>query len=385
MKTVLMSFLGRVPKTETGYRTTKYDFGDGGNEQPTAFFGWPLRQRIAPDRMVILGTAGSMWDHLFEGDERFGEAGDEALALIDAVENKSVGPEHLKPLIPRLAERLACDVQLLVIPYCRNEQEQVELLRIMSQQVNDGDQVHLDVTHGFRHLPMLAILSAMHLQVIRQARIKGIWYGSYDPDTRESPVYDLVGLLRIADWLQALHTYDKDGDYGPFGQLLGPAGGLLEKAAFFERTNNPVRARETLSAWASRADQFPVGDAAAALFSNALQERVSWYRGANRAVHETSLAKQYLDRQDFLRACIYGQEAVITAQVVKTGGKQNNYDDRESARLSLKENNADFRKFSKLRNALAHGVRAKDEKIRKMIENPVALAQALTDFFAKLH
>jgi hypothetical protein len=71
---------------------------------------------------------------------------------------------------------------------------------------------------------MLAVLAALHLQVVRRARIGGIWYGAFDPDTDEAPVHNLVGLLRIASWLQALHTYDKDGDYGVFAPLLGDAG-----------------------------------------------------------------------------------------------------------------------------------------------------------------
>lgn len=55
---VLISFLGRVPKNETGYRTTRYSF-DGVLDEPTAFIGWSLRRRLMPDRLVILGTTGS--------------------------------------------------------------------------------------------------------------------------------------------------------------------------------------------------------------------------------------------------------------------------------------------------------------------------------------
>ena len=77
MPHVLLTFLGRVSKA--GYQTTCYDFGDGRQEPPTAFFGWSLQRRLTPDRLVILGTAGSMWDHLFERDPAFEAAGDLAL------------------------------------------------------------------------------------------------------------------------------------------------------------------------------------------------------------------------------------------------------------------------------------------------------------------
>ncbi|TVQ93803.1 MAG: TIGR02221 family CRISPR-associated protein [Chromatiaceae bacterium] len=130
-----------------------------------------------------------------------------------------------------------CDAHLERIPYARDSAEQVELLRIMAAHVEADDRVDLDVTHGFRHLPMLAILAALHLGSVRRARIGGIWYGAFDPGSGEAPVHDLAGLLHIADWLQALHRYDKDGDYGAFAHLLGPAGALLEDAAFFETDN----------------------------------------------------------------------------------------------------------------------------------------------------
>ncbi|MBB1125578.1 TIGR02221 family CRISPR-associated protein [Thiospirillum jenense] len=316
MSNVLLSFIGRTPKTQGGYRTTRYDFGDGTTELPTAFFGWSLQCCRQPDRMVIFGTAGSMWDYLCSGDHAVELPNDAMLELMTAVEDKAVTPAHLAPLAPRLSTQLGCDVQFEIIPYARDTAEQVELLRIMAAHVNAGDTVDMDVTHGFRHLPMLAIVAALYLRSVRRAQISGIWYGAYDPDTQQASVHELSGLLRIADWLQALNTYDKDGDYGVFAELLVPAGGLLAEAAFFERTSNPVKAREKLTAWANRADRLPADDPAAELFGDTLYERIRWYRGNTRTEWERSLAQLYLQRRDYVRAAIYGLESRISAQVV---------------------------------------------------------------------
>lgn len=384
MPKVLLTFLGRVPKTESGYRPTRYDFGDGNDEPPTAFFGWSLQRRLRPDRLVILGTAGSMWDHLFEDNAAFGDADDAALELIGAVEGQCVTTAHLAPLAPLLSERLGCEVCLALIPYARDSAEQVALLRIMADHVGTDDGVHLDVTHGFRHLPMLAILAALYLRSVRGAKIDGIWYGAYDPDSGAAPVHDLAGLLHIADWLQALYTYDKDGDYGAFAPLLGPAGNLLADAAFFERTSNPVKAREKLTAWSGRADRFPPDDPATALFSDALNSRVSWYRGGARADWERALAHQYLDRKDYVRAVIYGQESVISTKVAGQQGDMNDFEVRDEARESLKADEA-FRTLSHLRNALAHGVvRRTNKKIVKIISTRDALERTLRELLQAL-
>jgi CRISPR-associated Csx2 family protein len=385
MTTTLLTFLGRVPKSENGYRKTCYEFDDGRRTEPVAFFGWPLQNRISAERLVIMGTAGSMWDHLFESDIAFGQEGEDArIKLMEAVEIKAVSAGLLVPVERLLSERLGCEARLVLIPYCRNERDQVELLDIMAKHVARGDTVHIDVSHGFRHLPMICILAALHLRVARQAKIGGIWYGAFDPDTNEAPVYNLVGLLRIADWLEALHSYDKDGDYGAFRPLLGPAGDLLVRAAFFERTSNPVKAREALSGWASRQDRFPRGDPAAELFRDELEQRVCWYRQPDRASWEKELAQRYLEQGDFVRAAIYGLEAVISASVARSGGSVHDFDQRDTAREELKSTREGFRTLNNLRNALAHGVRPWDSRIEGALRDEANLRTTLKSLLTQL-
>ncbi len=82
---------------------------------------------------------------------------------------------------PVLADRLGCEVRLRLISYCHTFREQEGLLRDLTEEVGQGDQVDLDITHGFRHLPMLTLLSALHLRKVRSAKIAHIWYGAYDP------------------------------------------------------------------------------------------------------------------------------------------------------------------------------------------------------------
>jgi CRISPR-associated protein, TM1812 family len=260
MDTTLITILGRTPKDANGYRPTRYTFSDQSRTEPLAFFGWALQQQIHPQRMVVLGTEGSMWDHLFEGDIDFEQDNpDERLALIEATEKKQVTQEQLDRLTPYLEARIGCEVNLALIPYARDEVEQVELLRRIATHVPQEGSVHLDITHGFRHLPMLILLAALYLRIARKALIEKIWYAAYDPDTQQAPVLDLSGLLQIADGLQALSSFDKDGDYGVFVPMLRQAGlpdetvTALQKAAYYENILNVTestgqlrRAREGL-------------------------------------------------------------------------------------------------------------------------------------------
>jgi CRISPR-associated Csx2 family protein len=63
----LISFLGKgkAPTRKTGYRTASYRF-DAGFARSVPFFGMALTDYLKPDRLVLVGTAGSMWDVFFE-------------------------------------------------------------------------------------------------------------------------------------------------------------------------------------------------------------------------------------------------------------------------------------------------------------------------------
>ena len=402
MSSVLLTFLGRVPKDQNGYRVTRYDFGDGAPTAPSAFFGWPLQRRLGARRLVIMGTSGSMWDHLFEGDLPFGREGEEArLALVEAVQDMAVTPEHLRPLTPLLAERLGCEVWLEIIPYARDAAEQVELLRLMAAHVAGGDEVHLDVTHGFRHLPMLGVLSALHLRIVRQAQIAGIWYGAYDPDTGEAPVHNLVGLLSIADWLQALHTYDKDGDYGVIAPLIEASSQLaaahLRQAAFYEKTNNIGQARSALRKFreiCATATTDPLVN----LFVPELLKRTAWVDNNSLSDRQYELAWNHLEHGDYLRAATLGFEAVVTRLVEAAPGMLDPhlYETRETVkkgweaemkvprkdRTAMQQAYLDLRE---IRNVLAHGSRSPFGPIQKALAAEEKLKATLTKALTLAH
>lgn len=389
MTHTLISFLGRVSKSENGYRTTRYQF-DNEMDPPTAFIGWNLCRRLKPDRLVILGTAGSMWDHLFEKDIALGtEAENERLDLQLATETKTVTEELLDPLAPLLAERLGCAVRLVVIPYCRDETEQLKLLAIMAEQVAPKTRVSLDVTHGFRHLPMLALLGAMYLQVVRNAAIERIFYGTYDPDTGEAPVVDLAGLLRIADWVGALNSFEKDGDYGVFADLMEKDGvptqqaNHLRRAAFRERT---------LNAWDARADLRNLDavlesglPGVSALFVDQLKTRIRWYKEKDLLAWQRELAHEYLRRGDYVRAAIFTLEGFETSLVdLDKNEELSNFKHREKAVEEffegLRGNQAvreDYIFLNGLRNALAHGTRPKESKLGRKVERTLSAPSLL--------
>lgn len=375
MGTTLISFLGRSPKQAGGYRTTEYFFDDDSRAESVAFFGWALRQRIKPERMVILGTSGSMWDHLFESDINLGEqVAEERLRLMEACEQQAVTQDMLDRLTEPLASHLGCDISLQLISYARTEAEQVGFLQVMAQQVPVGGVVHLDVTHGFRHLPMLALLAALYLRISHKADIQRIWYGAFDPDTGSAPVHDLSGLLQLADAFQALSAFDKDGDYGVLlplfkGSGLPPAAlDALGKAAYYENILNVGAATGELRKVSRELGQVRP-DHGSSLLLPAIKERLEWLEQHKQFEKQTWLARQALERKDYLRSILYAYEAVITQICQVKQANIENYQQREEARdeYERKTRDQEYRLLKKLRNQLAHGTRGGQKEIQQLL------------------
>jgi len=378
----LISFLGKGRiDPRTGYRTARYRFDDDFIRE-VPYFGLALAEYLKPTRLILVGTAGSMWDVFFDQQGELDEA------LIDAVAGERVDEPLLTAHKDRLGARLGIPVECRIIPYARDTSEQVEILVHLAQAVRSGEKIALDVTHGFRHLPMLALVAARYLSHVAKVEIEDIYYGALEmtPPRGETPVLRLGGMLTLLDWVEALATYDKDGDYGVFAPLLEqdglPNAKLLKEAAFFERTSNPVKAREKLTG-ASQSLDAHTGPMAA-LFKNELKKRIAWHRGKGRHEWELSLADAYLVRRDYVRATIFLYEAFVSRAAAERGLSQNEYSQRDQAWQLAKADNQTARKLEYLRNALTHGVKPDDERIATIVRDEKQMKEALLNFRRKL-
>ncbi len=365
----LISFLGKGrADAQTGYRTAHYRF-DAEFSRTVPFFGLALTEFLKPDRLVLVGTAGSMWDVFFD---RAGTDTDNALRLIEAVEKNSITQAMLLEHATWLEQKLGIPVRCVLIPFARNTAEQIEVLTILAAQVQPGERISLDVTHSFRHLPMLAMVAARYLTHVADISVSELYYAALEMTEPggETPVLQLSGLLRMLDWVEALATYDKDGDYGVFSPLLQADGmaperaKLLEKASFFERTSNPVKAREALSSVFPSIEQHHGG--LSDLFRPALVERINWFREPERYQWESALAQANLKRHDYLRAAMFMLESATTRTAIASKlGDPNDYGTREEASSTFRQGNPNAKKLNSLRNAMAHGTRPRDKRQEK--------------------
>jgi CRISPR-associated Csx2 family protein len=395
MPRILISILGKGRYShETGYQTANYQFPDG-RVLTTPFLGLALNDYLQPDQLILIGTAGSQWGVLCSNIAEDESDLETSIALQQAEEAEQVDQALLDRATPIMSRKAGRPVRPWLIPYGRDEAEQIGILQGIANLVQEGE-ISFDLTHGFRHLGMVGLISAYLLTHLRNVQVAGLWYGALDM-TRDmvTPVLRLDGLSAVHDWVAALDRFDHSGDYGVFAPLLERDGvtprlaTFLRDAAFYERNFNLRDARARLKNFLDELpDRLP---GASGLFRQPLQQRLAWATRGTLADHQRQLAWLYLDRRDYVRALVLAWEALISAECQqhrlnpddhKPGGDRKQAE--ESLRNSLKESgekwhNSPKMRIQHLRNALAHGSAPPDwakglkdalsneDKLRKML------------------
>jgi CRISPR-associated Csx2 family protein len=404
MSTTLITVLGKGrDDPKTGYREATYQFS---NEDPhkTAFFGLALAEHLKPDSIIMLGTAGSMWGVLVEKHAIDGEDEELRLELIEAETEARVTQEMLNRVAPLLTRILKRSITLRLIPSGKDASEQIEILDVIASAIgkNQND-LHFDLTHGYRHLGMIGFLSSFMLERLRkQVNVHGLWYGALDMTQNGiTPVLRLDGLNAVQKWVSALDKFDANGDYGIFAPLLEADGfpkdkaQNLKKAAFATRTTNVADAARHLQAVLSLLDEPDMLlRGASALFRENLKKNLRWARANTLDEQQRLLALQALERGDFLRTTILGLEALISRLCLENKADPLDYKVREEFdkkfQIEIKQDKQrDWKsdaywKLKNLRNAMAHGIPPSYQALQKLMKNEEHLAKELQGILSRL-
>lgn len=390
MDKYLISFLGRSPKHAGSYRTTVYQMPEGPSK-PLAYFGYLLQQRFQPNCMVILGTSGSMWDGLLEEMLLDSEIKAPLIeSLLEAVDEQRVSQSMLDHVTAVINQHSRCQYKLLLIPFARNETEQLSMLNIVANAIAEEAEVVLDITHSFRHLPMMAYAAMQYLQAIKpKVLVTQICYGEYNDDTKKGKFVDLSGLLHIQQWLNAATLAHHTGDLTDVAHLLNHSqiGPDLAKASFYMSVHRSDQARSPLKK-VRTALQNETLDGAALLLKPVLLQQTNWVDESQIYQRQSAQATHAMLRKDYLRTCIYAFEAYLTRKVRESGvmpGQEGSFQIRKDVQKSL-DDDKDFRKtvegetyilLRNLRNALAHGGAGSQADVQQLLNEQVKLEDKL--------
>ncbi|OUD14211.1 TIGR02221 family CRISPR-associated protein [Thioflexithrix psekupsensis] len=360
----LITFIGKVHNKSGKYQTAKYRFSDNSVKE-TSLFGIALQEKLQVERLVVLGTSGSMWGVFVESFDLQDELIEKHSLLIDNAnndnDNDQFTQEQLDKLAPLLEKKLGISCELRLIPYGENEIEQADILQAIAKGIKEGDKVALDITHGLRHLPVITLISAFYLSRVYKVNIEGLYYGAFEMRQRHGeivPVLKLDGLLNIANWVSALDSFDKDGDYDVFSELLEKDGmaknkaELLKKAAFYERNFNLSKSNDALNS--IDISSVNLTGITGVLFKDALEKRFKKSKGSSILERQKKLAEFYINNRDYVRGVIFLFEAFITS---KMPCPSHDYKERNRVKEEYDTGKGcdAYKKLREIRNALAHG------------------------------
>lgn len=104
-----------------------------------------------------------------------------------------------------------------------------DIFDLILSKLQINDEVYLDITHAFRHIPMLALALINYAKTLKSITVKAIYYGAFEKilndhgisgskfetlpvEKRVAPVLNLLSLEQLQQWSFAAQNFNKYGN-----------------------------------------------------------------------------------------------------------------------------------------------------------------------------
>lgn len=221
MSRVLIAGIGGGKNKETGtYRVANYKIEDKVYEK-RSFITSALEEHYQIDKTIFIGTTGSMWDNLYEYYcNRYDKEYDENyhLELMGVIDNATMDTDIYSLNIAKFNETFKNKILAIVTKYGMNELEIFENFNLIIQlqnELKDGDEVYLDITHSFRSNAFWMFLVMNYLTDVEDKKItvKAITYGMLEAQKEGvAPVVDLNAFYKILQWIKGANNFKNYGN-----------------------------------------------------------------------------------------------------------------------------------------------------------------------------
>ncbi len=171
------------------------------------------------------------------------------IPMDEVARQSAVKQEDLDAALPMLAPALDVPkLTCLVIVACTTKPEQQRLFAALDRCLGSADNVVLDITHGYRHLPFLLSYMLMALHWTTRIKVSAVYYGSLemaDVHTGEAPVLDLSLCVEYTLAMASVASWSFTGTYRPFAEIqeFKEISHLLTQSSFLENINRLREAR----------------------------------------------------------------------------------------------------------------------------------------------
>ncbi len=259
-----------------------------------------------------------------------------------------------------------CAVREVPIPSGQSETEWWVMFNAIAEAVPEGARLVVDITHGFRSQPLLALAVVLYLRAAKGVEVERIVYGAYEArQAGRTPVFDLTAVLHLLDWAGATRQFVERGDARPLQAMFeavaeaGRSGAFVpvklhEASARLERLttalalNRPMEAAgeaealpEVLLSAYRDADQLPQGQPLKGLLVR-VAERFQPLAAAQGDLFspkgfraQAALIRFYLQTGQYVQALTLASEALLSQQCVAMEADPLDRAARQAARDAL--------------------------------------------------
>ncbi|WP_457642551.1 TIGR02221 family CRISPR-associated protein [Persephonella sp.] len=171
---VLISVLGKGAYKETTYRLADL-------QEKTDYVLSVIEKAVNPDKIYIIGTDQSRWE---------------------------------------IADSKIKEYEKVLIPFGTNYDEFWQMFETLAKLDVENKDVYLDLTHGFRSIPLFISTVMNFFEKVKNAQIKGVYYGMFEVKEDIKPVVDLMPILEMNRWIEGYTIFKEYGDSRKISDLI---------------------------------------------------------------------------------------------------------------------------------------------------------------------
>ena len=107
---------------------------------------------------------------------------------------------HWGALKKRLAGMGAKYKAVKNLPKGDSDKEITRIFKAVDEIIQEGDRIYLDLTHGFRYMPMIMLIASHSAMITKKASIVYCSYGSFlSAENKVAPIIDLLPIVKLLE------------------------------------------------------------------------------------------------------------------------------------------------------------------------------------------
>ncbi len=383
--------------SDSDYVETRYTLE--GEEYQNTLTSQVIVEHYGIDKIIFIGTSGSMWDNLY-----FKYGGEDEAYMDRLTVLKKEGRlvyEDLTPFLAQINTYLGREgSQLFLLDYNSSDKSEeiwdnFELLLQIKEYIKEGDEIYLDMTHGFRYLPILNIFMLESLKSLQPDRftIKAILYGLFAGDRSE--IIDFKIFFDLLEWIKAINHFNHYADGWLLAALLDQED--RDTSNVLVQFSNTFRIANMHALWGFMKDinsklkkLQKTDNKIVRLLSDEFEVLAKRFDQERQSDFQFELAKWLYESKNYALSYIALYEAIITKSCELSKLKDcNNHAAREEAKRSIGDDK--YGKFfytkyddsiSQIRNSIVHQNSDRKEKYQQDIERLGRFLEYFEGYFA---